>query len=361
MGWRSRLYFSSMDLDLLRLRADLFRRIRSFFDERDYLEVDTPILAPALIPETCLEVFETSYLAPTGTRSRPASVPYWLVPSPEVWMKRLIADHGVSVYQLSRCFRNGESTGRLHSPEFVMLEYYSVGFDYRDSLALTEEFFSAVLGRDAAADLRPPFLRLSMDEAFRRWGAVDLERVERAHRDWTAAGGQGSGRRDEGAFILEARARELSLDPPPDLPVERLYDLLFVHAVEPSLPGDRPVALMDYPAFVPCLAKDRPGSLAKERWELYGRGIELANCYTEETDPDEVRRYFEAEAAEKSSCALVPHGIDDEYWRLFSPRGTGPDEVPFPACSGVAMGVDRLLMLAAGRSTIDSVLPFPMG
>jgi lysyl-tRNA synthetase class 2 len=335
-----------MDIKMVRERARIFREIRSFFDCRGYVEVDTPLLAPDLIPETCLEVFETAYRAPEGSRLR-GTRPYWLIPSPEIWMKKLLACHRVSLYQICRCFRNGESLGRLHSPEFTMLEYYTVDADYGDSLELTEALFEALLeGRfpesEAPPDLRPPFLRITVAEAFARWAGFDLfEAVQR--------GG------------LEAEARRLGLDPMPGLGTAELYHLIFVHAVEPALPRDRPAALLDYPAFVPCLAKVKAGGEAVERWELYVRGIELANCYSEETDPEAVRRYFEREGAAKQREALVPHGIDGDYWRTFLPRRDAEgEEAPFPRCSGVALGLDRLVMALTGTSAIDGVLPFPM-
>jgi lysyl-tRNA synthetase class 2 len=332
-----------VDVELFRERARIFREIRAFFDRRGYLEVDTPLLAPDLIPETCLEVFETSYLPPPGSVRR-AAKPYWLIPSPEIWMKRLIARHRLSMYQICRCFRNGESTGRLHSPEFTMLEYYTMDAGYRDSLALTEELFAALLppGEDAG-DLRPPFLRITMEEAFSRWAGFSL----------AEAAGRGT---------LETEARRLGLDPPAGTDQAGLYDLIFIHAVEPRLPRDRPAALLDYPAFVPCLAKKNAETGTAERWELYVRGIELANCYSEETDPEEVRRYFEAEGALKSRTALVPHAVSGAYPEIFRPRpGPGGSSLPFPRCSGVAMGLDRLVMALSGRRTIDAVLPFPIG
>jgi lysyl-tRNA synthetase class 2 len=342
-----------MDLELLRERAGIIREVRSFFDRRNYLEVDTPLLSPDLIPETCLEVFETSYLAPAGSSRREKT--YWLIPSPEVWMKRLIADHRASLYQICKCFRNGESAGRLHSPEFTMLEYYTMDADYEDSLTLTEALFAHLLqarsessiasaaAPSPAGPLSPPFLRITMEEAFAKWAGFDL---------YEAAEGK----------TLGAEARRLGLDPAGETGGAELYNLIFIHAVEPMLPKDRPVALTDYPAFVPCLAKKRPGGRTAERWELYYKGIELANCYSEETESEEVRRYFEAEGALKEKTALVPHGRDKDYWKLFLPRrDAGGKEHAFPRCSGVALGLDRLIMALTGRSTIDGVLPFPMG
>ena len=340
-----------MDLEALRERSRMFREIRAFFDARGYLETDTPVLAPSLIPETCLEVFRTEYLAPEGSRSRPSSVPYWLVPSPELWMKRLLAQHKTSIYQICKCFRNGESTGRLHSPEFTMLEYYTVGVDYEESLRITEGLFRAVLPPDAPSTIKPPFRRMEMDEAFSLYAGFPLYGTVFPNGDAETRDTK-TYDFERGAANLQREALRLGLEPPPGLGLADLYNLIFVHAVEPRLPRDRPVVLMDYPAFVPCLARDR-NTRSKERWELYVSGIELANCYTEETRPEKVKAYFETEGAEKAASALVPHATDPDYWRIFT--GTG-----FPACSGVAMGLDRLIMVCEGKASIDSVLPFPM-
>ncbi|MCL2602108.1 MAG: LysR family transcriptional regulator [Treponema sp.] len=332
-----------MDIEMLRERARIIRQVRAFFDQRDYLETDTPLLAPSLIPESCLEVFQTSRLQPAGSRKPPQ--PYWLIPSPEVWMKRLLAQHQTSLYQICKCFRNGESSGRQHSPEFTMLEYYTVQADYSDSLELTEELFAFLLknetvGHSSGGALSPPFIRMTVAEAFQTWAGFDLYRA--------AA--------EEGA--LEEQARRLGLNPPPGLSVHELYDIIFVHAVEPMINLDRPVALLDYPAFVPCLAKKSGGGNADsgetvERWELYARGLELANCFSEETDAQAVCRFFESEKSAKETSAIVPHAVDDDYWKIFAGKS-------FPQCSGVAMGLDRLIMLLCGRKTVDGVLPFPM-
>jgi lysyl-tRNA synthetase class 2 len=324
-----------VDLELLQERARIMRDIRRFFDERNYLETDTPVLAPNLIPESCLEVFETTYMPPAASKTRKKQS-YFLTPSPEIWMKRLIADHRVDLYQIGKCFRNGESVGRLHSPEFTMLEYYTMDADYEDSLDITEALFAALLPQAVRKSLSPPFLRLTVEDAFRELAGFSL---------FSAV--------EKGRLELEARA--LGLDPPANMGTAALYDLIFVHAVEPRLPRDKPVALMDYPAFTPCLAKKSADGLTAERWELYVRGIELANCYSEETSPEKVRAFFEEEATAKAEHALTPHAVDRDYWKVFSPR-----QEAYPRCSGVAMGVDRLIMSVTGRSNIDSVLPFPM-
>jgi lysyl-tRNA synthetase class 2 len=180
-------------------------------------------------------------------------------------------------------------------------------------------------------------LRLSVEEAFREFAGVDLFGA--------AAAGH-----------LGEEARRLGLAPG-NLDTQTIYDLIFIHAVEPKLPKDTITALLNYPAFVPCLAKQSADGKTVERWEIYGRGIELANCYTEETRPEAVKRYFREEGDAKARTALVPHRIDGAYWKLFA---AGPGKRPFPPCSGVAMGLDRLIMLLTGRTAIDTALPFPM-
>jgi len=314
---------------MLEKRAAIIRQVRSFFDDKKYLELDTPLLCDNLIPESCLEVFETKRLFPYGSKKE--SAPLWLIPSPEIWMKKIIASHKVNVYQICKCFRNGESTGHLHNPEFTMLEYYTMGADYTDSLSLTEELFAFLAQNTDNPLLKPPFERITVAGAFEKWAGFDL---------FSEAEKQGG---------LEAQARKLGLDPAPNLPAGALYDLIFIHTVEPKIKAQKPVALTDYPAFVPCLAKKSNNGRTCERWELYYNGIELANCYSEETDPQKVKEFFISEEAEKNRTAIVKHNVNHDYYKIFE---------NFPRCSGVALGLDRLIMALTNRSTIDSVLPF---
>jgi len=325
-----------MDIEMLRERARIIKQVRTFFDSRNYLELDTPLLSPDLIPESCLEVFETKRITPHGGASPGgSSKSYWLIPSPEIWMKKVIAKHRTNVYQICKCFRNDESSGFLHSPEFTMLEYYTMNTGYMDSLALTEELFRGI-AVNAGPPLCLPFERITVAEAFSRYAGFDL---------FAAA---------ETAGGMEAEARRLGLDPAHcrGQSAPALYDLIFIHAVEPKLKQSRPIALLDYPAFVPTLARKSADGKTVERWELYFNGIELANCYSEETDPRRVREFFESEAAAKEQQAIVKHNVDHDYWKIF--------EKGFPACSGVALGLDRLIMALCGRSSIDGVLPFTM-
>jgi lysyl-tRNA synthetase class 2 len=326
-----------MDLELLQERARIISQVRSFFSDKGYLELDTPLLSPDLIPESCLEVFETALKHPSG-----AITPYWLIPSPEIWMKKIIASHRVNVFQICKCFRNGESTGFLHSPEFTMLEYYTMDADYMDSLALTEELFGLLAANYISAPFFcRPFERLTVAEAFARYAGFDL---------FAAAEKPGG---------LQEEAGRLGLEYTQAFGITELFDLIFIHSVEPNLKKDRYgepslVTLLDYPAFVPTLAQCSKDKHTVERWELYYNGIELANCFSEETNAQLIRDFFKSEAALKKQHALVQHKADYNYWKLFA------GNPPFPRCSGVALGLDRLIMALCGRSTIDSVLPFPM-
>jgi len=318
---------------MLKTRAAIIKRIRSFFDNKGYLELDTPLLSPDLIPESCLEVFQTERLHPHGSKKQ--NTPLWLIPSPEIWMKKIIAKHRADVFQICKCFRNGESEGRLHSCEFTMLEYYTMNADYMDSLALTEEMFAFLAEGDVqTTKIIRPFERITVAQAFEKYAGFDL---------FAAA---------EDTNAMEAHARRLGIEPPAGLTAAQLYDLIFIHTVEPNLKTDTPVFLLDYPAFVPCLAKNNRTSgsgQTVERWELYWNGVELANCFSEESDPQKVREFFISEEAEKAETSLIKHNVDHNYWKLFE---------GFPQCSGVAMGVDRLIMALLGRVSIDGVLPF---
>lgn len=299
--------------------------IREFFLSRDYLETDTPALAPSLIPESCLEVFATEYVHPTE-KSREL----YLIPSPEIWMKRVIAETGKSVFQLCKAWRNAESRSRIHNPEFTMLEYYGVGLSSGDNIRLTEELFSALATDATPSRARGPFRVMSMREAWREFAHADLDALGEPE-------------------AMRAACRERGLLIPADASWEDAFNVLFLSLVEPALPQDRPLALDCYPTGIECLAADIPGTGYKERWELYVDGIEIANCFTEMANPAAVRAYFASQSAKKRD-ALVPHRVDDSYASIFE---------HFPPCSGVAVGFERLMMVLLGKKSIAEVLLFP--
>lgn len=330
-----------MDLEMLKFRAETLQKIRNFFIQKGFLELDTPALSQNLIPETCLEVFKTEYIKPWSQEK----IPLYLVPSPEIYIKKIISKHKVNVFQISKCYRNLESIGNIHNPEFTMLEYYQINKNYFATAKLTEELFEYLLppkqenNSDIFDFMRPPFLRMKMNDAFKNYVGFKLSDCSES-------------------LDLAQKARELGLEESKENPFDlwkwdELYNLIFVHCVEPRIPKNVPVMLMDYPAKSPCLAQEfyKDGMFWKERWELYCNGIELSNCYTEETNPQKIQLYFETEGKLKNQNAKILHAIDENYWKIFK---------DFPKCSGNAMGIDRLIALLSGHKTIESVLPFSL-
>lgn len=316
---------------MARTRATLIRELRSFFSARGYLEVDTPQLAPALIPEPHLEVFETFIRTPYhGETGGPESARY-LVPSPEVWMKELLAAGYESIFQISHCFRNSEASGPHHSHEFTMLEWYTAGADYLASADRTDELLGHLCREmpDPPSTLRPPARRMTIAEAFDSLAGLSPDVFDSVERMRDAA-----------------QSRGVTSRPGADESYDDLFQRLFLTLVEDRIPADRPVILTDYPSIVPTLAVQKDGAPFAERWELYLSGIEVANCYTEEREPGKLREYLDSASRAKRS-ALVPHPpcLIEEFSRA-------------QACSGVALGVDRLLMALTGARDIRDVI-FP--
>ncbi|UCF98771.1 MAG: hypothetical protein JSV89_04355 [Spirochaetaceae bacterium] len=326
------------DLQILRQRAKTIQLIRAFFQERGYLEVDTALLSPSLIPESSLEVFRTRYLPRQGSDRD-----FFLIPSPELWMKRLLAADSGSVFQICKSFRNSEPVTGVHNPEFTMLEWYTVQADYLESMEITEELFGHLFAElhldpllplgDRRVDCSPPFLRLSMADAFDEYLRLDL---------WRLA--------ESGYDALAETTRKLGLSVTEQDRTEDLFHKIFLNTVEPNLPDSRAAFLYDYPALIQTLARRKSGTPWAERWELYLGGVEIANCYSEETDPAAYEQYFRSQEEEKR-LAAVAHPSDRELLRVIR-------EGDFPECSGVALGMERLLMFVLSQESIRKLLPY---
>jgi elongation factor P--(R)-beta-lysine ligase len=314
---------------IARKKSRFLTLMRDFFLAHDYLEVETPLLSPFLLPEPAIEVFKTCY-----TNGYGREFPFYLIPSPELWMKRLVAEGFGNIFQITRCCRNGESLGSLHNPEFSMCEWYSIDYDYMDSLAFTEELCLHIAKKadfELSADITPPFIRISMKEAFSSILQTDLDDVFK----------------NPGEFI---QRMGVHISSEKDLDEEELFNTLFLTYIEPNLPVNKPVVLYDYPDCIPVLAKKKGSTSYYERWELYISRIETANCYTEETDPVVLKDFFTKESRRKKT-AFVPHAIDPGFLSLF--------DSSFPACSGVALGLDRLFMSILNIKSIEGVILFP--
>ncbi|HSL17494.1 MAG TPA: elongation factor P--(R)-beta-lysine ligase [Methylomirabilota bacterium] len=310
-------------LETLRLRAEILGAIRSFFAGRGILEVETPLLAAAPVTDLHLAALSCRYRGP----GHDEGLRLWLQTSPEFAMKRLLAAGSGPIYALDKAFRDGEA-GSRHNPEFTLLEWYRPGWDHHRLMDEVEDLLTVVLGSSDAE-------RLTYAEAFRRHAGVD------PFHDPVAA--------------LAARAADLLGHTPPDLGDDRdaWLELLLSHAVEPRIGRGGPTFVYDFPASQAALARVRPGDPpVAERFELFLEGVELANGYHELGDPAEQRRRFEADLAERRARGLPEVPVDE---RLLAALAHG-----LPDCAGVALGVDRLVMLAAGATRIDQVITFPV-
>lgn len=278
------------------------RTIRSFFDERGYLAVETPLLCAHPIPEAHIQRMTTRYDPPDYAETAPLELA--LLPSPEYWLKRLIAAGAGSVYEIARSFRNVESISSGHRPEFTMLEYYTVDADAARSLELTQQLLSALAWTGSTRIC-------SVAELWQEHVGGDLADLLRS-----------------GAVDAET------------------FQVQFVNRIEPELATHDAVFVCDYPALIPTLAKARQHTPWAERWELYLGGLEVANCYAEETDPARIAAFF---AAEQASLPLERRmQLEPSY--LADP--------PLPPCSGVALGVDRLVMALTGAQDIREVISY---
>ncbi|MBS0394330.1 MAG: EF-P lysine aminoacylase GenX [Proteobacteria bacterium] len=303
---------------ILAARAAMNARCRAFFAARGVLEVETPILAQATVTDVHLASLATAIAG------RPA--PYYLQTSPEYAMKRLLAAGSDDIYQLCKVFRDGES-GRLHNPEFTMLEWYRRGLDHHALMAEVEALLEALLG----ARFQWPAERLTYRAAFERALGVDPLSAPLT----TLAG--------------LARERAGAADPGTDR--DAVLDLLMAVVVGPTLGRGRISFVHEYPASQAALARLLPGTPAvAARFEAYGEGLELCNGFHELADPAEQRRRFEADRAARAARGLPVPPVDE---RLLAALAAG-----LPDCAGVALGLDRVLMLATGCGSIREVLTF---
>lgn len=317
-----------MNIQAAQSRSKLYSNIRNFFLSRGYLEVETPTLSEDLIPEPTIDNFSTTFI-----NEFCGSKELYMVPSPEVHMKRLIADGSPSIFQISKCFRNCEQIGNVHNPEFSMLEYYTLGFDENDSITLTEELLRQTALENAPVSVTAPWIKTSVRDAVLKYTGLDLDKLQSTSDLRKAAEGLGM-------FFSGPESWEDT------------FNRIFCNFVETSIPCDRPVLFTDYPKQIDCLAQEKGNY--RRRWELYINGIEVANCYLEETDSEKVNSYYRKEyqrlVQERSANGRVIPDIDDNYFKIFR---------NFPKCSGVAIGLDRLLMANMGTKDIKDVLLFP--
>jgi lysyl-tRNA synthetase class 2 len=304
---------------MLRLRAELLARIRAFFAARSILEVETPTLSSTGVCDPHLHSLTTRLsLTPHA---------FYLHTSPEFAMKRLLAAGIGPIYQIARVFRDGER-GRLHNPEFTLIEWYRPGVDHHALMDEIEALLSLLLGTSVCA-------RTSYREAFLQHAGLDPHSA--------------------GIHELREHARRLGLNFPETAETHPndYLDLILSHCVAPHLGIERPTFVYHFPESQAALARVRPGTppLA-ERFELFIHGMEIANGFHELTDAAEQRRRFEMEQERRRGMGLPVIPMDE---RLLAALAHG-----LPPCAGVALGFDRLMMIRAGVEDIAEVLAFPV-
>ena len=305
-------------LDVLKKRATLLSQLRAFFYARNILEVDTPALSIAGNTDPHVESFSTHYTGPGEAET------LYLHTSPEFAMKRLLAAGSGAIYQLCKVFRNGEA-GRQHNPEFTMLEWYRTGFDHHELMEEVSELLDEVMGHSPT-----PIIKMTYQEAFIKYAGIDpLDTNPEALADCAY---------QHGLEQVIGMA---------DASVDDWCDLLVDQVVIPAF-GKSRVLIYDYPVSQAALARiSQKDPRVAERFELFINGIEIANGFHELTDAAEQRLRFEEENIERHKKGLVQLPIDEN---LISALEAG-----LPNCAGIAIGIDRLLMLITAEDTISAV------
>jgi lysyl-tRNA synthetase class 2 len=327
---------------LLLQRARLKAAIRAHFQAQDFTEVECGALVVSPGNETHLHAFETGRLGPDGVSQR-----LYLHTSPEFAAKKLLAAGEVRIFDFARVFRNRER-GRLHAPEFTMLEWYRAHEDYgaviADGLALLRLAADVVetnsfRHREAQCDPRAEAERLTVAEAFTHFAGIDILAT-------LSAAGEGD------ANALRSRARRGGIAVSDDDDWSDMFSKILTLRVEPRLGLERPCILCEYPICEAALARvSAHDPRVAERFELYVCGVELANGFGELTDPVQQRARFEKEMTKKERVYGQRYPLDETFLDALA---------VMPPSSGVALGFDRLVMLATGAPNIDDVLWTPL-
>lgn len=304
-------------------RATLLRTIREFFYQREVLEVETPALSHATVTDVHLDPL----IAPFDPDHRGQASPLYLQTSPEYAMKRLLCAHSGPIYQISKAFRH-EPEGRWHNPEFTMLEWYRPGFSHVELMSEVDSLLQAALKTG-------PSRMLSYQQALQQYTGLDALSTSDAD------------------LIAALPAHGIDIDAPETLSRDALLQLLFSQAVEPAIGQDVPCFIHSFPASQAALARiNQVDPRVADRFEVYYRGIELANGFYELADADEQRQRFVADNQQRRAQGLPERPVDEH---LLAALHSG-----LPDCAGVALGIDRLLMLKLDAAHIHEVLNFPV-
>ncbi|MEB4800517.1 EF-P lysine aminoacylase EpmA [Acinetobacter soli] len=321
--FESQTALPTCSIEALKARAQLYRTIREFFAQRNVIEVETPIVSQAGVTDVHLASVQVQRHIEGRMQQQ------YLQTSPEFAMKRLLAAGSGPIYQICKVFRDDEH-GRKHNSEFTMLEWYRPGLDLRELMHETAALLNVCLAH-RFDEIRP--LVLSYKHAFQ--DRLDINPLQ--------------------ATLAQLKQTAQRVGLTLDLGDDRLayMDLLFSHFVEPSLGFDTPIFLTDFPPEMASLAKvrlDEDGEEVAARFEVYIEGLELANAYDELLDASVLRARFEADNQEREKLGLQVMPLDENLLAALA---------HMPECSGIALGIDRLLMVATQKLNIEQVIAFP--
>lgn len=321
--FESQTALPTCSIEALKARAQLYRTIREFFAQRNIMEVETPIVSQAGVTDVHLASVQVQRHIEGRVQQQ------YLQTSPEFAMKRLLAAGSGAIYQICKVFRDDEH-GRKHNSEFTMLEWYRPGLDLRELMHETAALLNVCLAH-RFDEIRP--LVLSYKHAFQ--DRLDINPLQ--------------------ATLAQLKQTAQRVGLTLDLGDDRLayMDLLFSHFVEPSLGFDTPIFLTDFPPEMASLAKvrlDEDGEEVAARFEVYIEGLELANAYDELLDASVLRARFEADNQERDKLGLQVMPLDENLLAALA---------HMPECSGIALGIDRLLMVATQKLNIEQVIAFP--
>ncbi len=322
----------------MKKRSEIVFGVRNFFRDRDFLEVETPIMVAYPDTEPTIDPFGTELIKNDGSKHRAH-----LITSPEYSCKKLLAAGYERIFEVARCFRNGELWGGTHNPEFTMVEWYRANQDYRavmeDTEHLVQYLANKMFGKTEfiyqgkKLDVSPPWPRITVLEAFQKFADIDLEPLlNDANKFRSVARNRGDEVQDSDTF-------------------DDIFFRIFLKDIEPKLGQNKPTFLCDYPSHMAALSRVKPDdSRLAERFEAYALGIELCNAFTELTDAEEQRRRVDKDRRTRTELGKDELAIDEQFLEAVS---------QMPDSTGISLGIDRLVMLLTDAPTIEDVLFFP--
>lgn len=317
------------------VREKVIHTIRKFFLDREFHEVFTPVLVPIPSIEPNLEVFKTELKTLKGVKRDG-----YLIMSPEFSIKKLLAAGIGSCFEITKCFRNEEEVSRLHNPEFTMLEWYRINADYTDVMKDFEDLFVEIVGGNKLTyqgetyDITRPWPRISVSEAFDEFAGIDTETLL-----------------DERLLIKKGEEKGYKVDSKTTW--EQMFYQIFLNEIETKIrDSKKPAIIYDYPLSQASLSRPKESDPRfAERFEVFLAGVELGNCFSELTNAKTQKERFEEDLKARESAGKSIYPIDED---LIDALKSG-----LPPVSGIAVGVDRLIMLAADAPTVSDTMFFP--